>query len=223
MRETDPWGHKRKPVCTKTQEKGAVTPKGTDLDLSVSIQESLVEAWVSGGLLQGRGHRVWQCLHKTFWRMSPLSSLPSPLFDLRSNNRREHNPTHQQKIGLKIDWAWPCPSEQDQVSPTVSLFHQEVSISFLSLSLRRQTEWKPQWQKINQSDHMDHTLPNSMKLWDMPCKFTQVGWVMVEGSDKTWSIGEGNGKSLHYSCLRTPWTLWKCKNIWQWKRNSPGR
>ena len=24
---------------------------------------------------------------------------------------REHSPTHQQKIGLKIFWAWPCPSE----------------------------------------------------------------------------------------------------------------
>ena len=26
---------------------------------------------------------------------------------------REISPTHQQKIGLKIYWAWPCPSEQD--------------------------------------------------------------------------------------------------------------
>ena len=25
--------------------------------------------------------------------------------------------------------------------------------------------------------------------------------VVVESSDKTWSIGEGNGKSLQYSCL----------------------
>ena len=43
-------------VCTRTQEKGAVTPKETDPDLPVSVQESLVEAWVSGGLLQGWGH-----------------------------------------------------------------------------------------------------------------------------------------------------------------------
>ena len=26
-------------------------------------------------------------------------------------------------------------------------------------------------------------------------------WVMVKGSDKTWSTGEGNGKPLQYSCL----------------------
>ena len=59
----------------------------------------------------------------------------------------EHSPTHQRKIGLKIYWAWPCPSEQDPVSPWVSLCHQEASISLLFLSLRGQTEWKLQSQK----------------------------------------------------------------------------
>ena len=38
----------------------------------------------------------------------------------------------------------------------------------------------------------------------MPCKATQDGQVMVESSDKTWSTGEGNGKSLQYSCLENP-------------------
>ena len=44
-------------------------------------------------------------------------------------------------------------------------------------------------------------LSNSMKLWAMLCKATQDGWVMVKRSDKTWSTGEGNGKSLPYSWL----------------------
>ena len=47
-------------------------------------------------------------------------------------------------------------------------------------------------------------LSNSMKLWAMPCRATQDGWVMVESSDKTWSTGEGNGKPLQYSCLENP-------------------
>ena len=34
-----------------------------------------------------------------------------------------------------------------------------------------------------------------------PCGATQDGQVMVEGSDKTWSTGEGNGKPLQYYCL----------------------
>ena len=36
--------------------------------------------------------------------------------------------------------------------------HQEASISLLSLSIRGQTEWKPQLQKTNQTDHLDHSL-----------------------------------------------------------------
>ena len=38
----------------------------------------------------------------------------------------------------------------------------------------------------------------------MPCRATQVGWVMVESSDKTWATGEGNRKPLQYSCLQNP-------------------
>ena len=43
-------------LCTRTQEKGAVTPQETEPDLPVSVQESPVEAWVGDGLLQGWGH-----------------------------------------------------------------------------------------------------------------------------------------------------------------------
>ena len=71
---------------------------------------------------------------------------------------REHSHTHQQKNGLKIYWEWPHPSKKDPISPTVSLFHQEASISLLSLLIRGQTEWKSQSQKINQTDPMGHSL-----------------------------------------------------------------
>ena len=49
-------GHKQNLVHTRTQEKGAVTPQETDPDLPMSVQESLAEVWVSGGLLQGWGY-----------------------------------------------------------------------------------------------------------------------------------------------------------------------
>ena len=49
-------GHKQNLVHTRTQEKGAATPQETDPELPVSIQESLVEAWVSvGGTAAGWG------------------------------------------------------------------------------------------------------------------------------------------------------------------------
>ena len=35
----------------------------------------------------------------------------------------------------------------------------------------------------------------------MPCGVTQNGRVIVESSDKMWSIGEGDDKPLQYSCL----------------------
>ena len=51
-----------------------------------------------------------------------------------------------------------------QFPPSVSLSHQETFISLLSFSIRGHTDWKPQSQKTNQSNHMDHSLSNSMKL-----------------------------------------------------------
>ena len=54
--KTDSWRVQTNLVHTRTQEKGAVTSQETDPDLPVSVQESLVEVWVSSGLLQGWGH-----------------------------------------------------------------------------------------------------------------------------------------------------------------------
>ena len=50
-------GHNRT-LCTRTQEKGTVTPQETVPDLPVCVRESLVKVWVCGGLLQGWGHRL---------------------------------------------------------------------------------------------------------------------------------------------------------------------
>ena len=38
----------------------------------------------------------------------------------------------------------------------------------------------------------------------MLCGVTQDSQVTVERSDRMWSTGEGNGKSLQYSCLENP-------------------
>ena len=50
-------------------------PQETDPDLPVSVQESLVEAWVSSGLLQGQALWVQQTWvwHKPSWGRSPLT------------------------------------------------------------------------------------------------------------------------------------------------------
>ena len=56
-------------------------------------------------------------------------------------------------------------------------------------------------------------LSHSVKLWAMLCRATQDRWVMVESSDKTWSIGEGNRKPLQYSCLESPMNSMNCMEL----------
>ena len=46
----------------------------------------------------------------------------------------------------------------------------------------------------------------------MQCGATQDGQVMVEKSDRMWSIGEENGKPLQYSCLENPMNSMKRQN-----------
>ena len=46
----------------------------------------------------------------------------------------------------------------------------------------------------------------------MPCGATKDGQVMVERSDRKWSIGEENGKPLQYSCLENPMNSMKRQN-----------
>ena len=146
------------------------------------------------------------------WRRSPLSSLPPGSLASGQTTRREHSPTYQQKIRLKIYWAWPCLSEQDPVSPSVSLSHQEPSISRLSFSIEGRQNENHIHRKLTNRITWTTALSNSIKLWAMPCRATQDRRVMVESSDKTWSTGERNGKPLQYSCLENPMNSMKRQN-----------
>ena len=61
------------------------------------------------------------CWHKSF-RGSPVAllwSLDSRTGSLQARQltEREHSPTDQQTIGLKISWAWPCPLSKTQFIP----------------------------------------------------------------------------------------------------------
>ena len=117
-------GHKQNLVCTRTQEKGAVTPQETDPDLPVSVQESLTEVWVREGLGSAcmgpfeLGHHYLHYLH---------CSLVSG-----QTTGREHSPAHQQKIGLKIYRVWPCASKQDSVPTATPLPPNSASLSLPS-------------------------------------------------------------------------------------------
>ena len=90
-------GHKQNFVHSRTQEEGTV-PTETDPDLPVSVQESPAEVWVCSGLLQGQGHQVWQCVHGTFWRRSPLSPSPPPWLGLSQTQGGNTAPPINRKL-----------------------------------------------------------------------------------------------------------------------------
>ena len=78
--------------------------------------------------------------------------------------------------------------------------------------IHRADTLKPYTQKTSQSNHTRTTaLSNSMKL-SHARGATQDGRVMVEGSDRMWSTGEGNGKPLQYSWFENPTNSMKRKN-----------
>ena len=54
------------------------------------------------------------------------------------------------------------------------------------------------------------------------CRTNQDGWVMVESSDKMWSTGEGNGKTLQYSCLEKSVNSMKSQKDMTMKDELPG-
>ena len=105
----------------------------------------------------------------------------------------------------------------------MSLSHQEASISLSSLFIRRQIEWKPHSQKTN---HVwSHGPQPCLTQWNYePC---HAGPPKTDGSwwrvlTKRGSLEKGMANHFSILALRTPWTLWKAKNIGHWKMGSPG-
>ena len=74
---------------------------------------------------------------------------------------------------IKDYWAWSHPSEGNSVSPSVSLSHQEPSISLLSFSIRGQINQSIKTIKTNQA------LSNPRKQWEHcvgPLKMRRTWW-----------------------------------------------
>ena len=91
---------------------------------------------------------------------------------------------------------------------------QEASTSLLTSSIRGQTEWKPQSQKINQTDHVNHSLV--LTQWNYESRL--LGRSKM---DKSWwraltkhgSLEKGMANHFNILALRTPWIVWKAKNM----------
>ena len=146
----------------------------------------------------------------------------NPHYSLASGQTiwREHSHTYQQKIGLKIYWAWPCPSEQDPASPTVSPSQKKASTCLLSLSLEGRQNENHNHRKLTKLITWNTVLSNSVKLWAKSYRATQDGQVMMESSDKHGLVEKG----MENHSVFLPWEpheqYEKAKKVWHWKMNS---
>ena len=94
--------------------------------------------------------------------------------------------------------------------PLILLYQRADRLKTSHRKLIRADRLKTSHRKLTNLITWTTALANSMKLWAMPCRATQDGWVMVESSDKMCSTGEGHGKPRQdILALRTPWTVWK--------------
>ena len=147
-----------------------------------------------------------QILYQLSHKGSPL--LPLTLA-LGQTTGREHSPAYQQKIGLKIHRAWPCPPEQEPGLLTAGTSQSGNFHKPLILIHQRADRTKPPSQKTNQNWSCGSQ--PCLTQWNYePChRAMQNGRVMVDSSDKMWSTGEGNGKPLQHSCLENPMNCMK--------------
>ena len=142
-------------VHTTSHKIGAVSPQETEPDFPVSVQESLAEARVDSGLLRGPGTEYNSACTSLF-EGHHHHNYPTTVC-LRQNNRERTQPCPSTESWIKNLLSMALPIRIRPSFPH-SLSHQEASTSLLSLSTRGQTERKPQSQRTNQTDHMDHSL-----------------------------------------------------------------
>ena len=98
------------------------------------------------------------------------------------------------QIDFLLDWqVWsPCSPRDSQES-----FPTPQSKSINSLALRWQDE-NHNHRKLTKLITWITALSNSIKPWAMPCRATQDGQVIVESSDKAWSLAKGMGNQFFY-------------------------
>ena len=109
------------------RRKRAVTPQETDPDLPMSLQETVAEAWVNRGLLQGQGHNS-VCTRPfeggRHYLHSLLLSCP-----VMSNSLQPHGLHH-----IKLPCPSPTPGAHSNSCPSSWRRHPTISSSVIPFS-----------------------------------------------------------------------------------------
>ena len=145
-------GLKQNFVHTRTQEKGAVTPQETNPDSPMMPRRP---QWRCGSAVARFRAGDTECSRactrpgKKVAVIFPTSTTIWSQVNREGSQPTENCITHLLNLSPPIRTRSSFPHSQSL---------QEASISLFSLSFRGQTEGKPQSQKTNQTDHMDHSL-----------------------------------------------------------------
>ena len=121
------WRTHTKFCAHQDPEERSIDPIGDWNKTTCQCWRPPVEVWITRGSPEGWG------TGRALLASTILEFAINPTTDPRAGSPqakqlpgRKCNPTHQQKIGLKLYWARPSTSEQDPVFPTTSPSHQEV-------------------------------------------------------------------------------------------------
>ena len=138
-----------------------MTPQETASGLPVGVWESLAEAWVGGGLLHGWGHlsiavHAWDLLKEV-----AITFITSTLVWPEVNNRegRQLHPSTENLIKDLLIMALPIrtiPSFPLNPSLPSGSFHKPLIL--LHQKADRVKSTATQSQKMNQPNHIDHSL-----------------------------------------------------------------
>ena len=120
-------------------------------------------------------------------------------------------------------WSMTLPSRPRPSFPHRQSITSEASTSLSSSSIRGQTEWKPQKQKISQNWSAGSqpcvTQWNYEPLHTGPHKMDRSWWRVLT---KRGPLKKAIANNFSILASRTPWTVWKGKKIWHWKMSPSG-
>ena len=113
-----------------------------------------------------------------------------------------------------------------RIRPSIPLSQFIPSGSFIKplflLHQRAERMKKHSHRKLTNLISWTIALSESVKLWAMQSRATQEGWSWWRVLTKCGPLEKGMTNHFSILALRTPWTVWKGKNIGHWKMNCPG-
>ena len=158
------------------------------------------------GLLRGRGTGS----SSASWGLWKEVAISSTRVWPQVKHREGTQPRPSTENWIKDLLSMAPPIRTRPSFPSVSLSHQEASISLLSSPSEGRQPESQSHRKLAKLTTRTTALSDSMKLWAMPCRATQDGswWRVLTKSDP---LEKGMANHFSNPAWRIPWTVWQAK------------